>query len=60
MSRQSRQVKGKITEIAGAVTADRRVEAKGRVEQRVKGEPTDADVSKETRRVRREHKDTQS
>jgi uncharacterized protein YjbJ (UPF0337 family) len=54
---------GKITEVAGRVTGDREVEAKGRVEQEASDptEPVD-DVSEdtvddETEAVRREHHD---
>ncbi len=54
---------GKITEVAGRVTGDREVEAKGRVEQDA-SDPDDqatavseTSVDDETEAVRREHHD---
>ncbi len=54
---------GKITEVAGRVTGDREVEAKGRVEQQASdpAEPmadvTEDAVEDETQDVRRDHHD---
>ena len=54
---------GKITEVAGRVTGDREVEAKGRVEQDASdpGDPVDEvtedAVEDETQDVRRDHHD---
>lgn len=53
---------GKITEVAGRVTGDREVEAKGKVEQDASdaGEAvveTDAAVEEKTETVRRQHHD---
>ena len=54
---------GKITEVAGRVTGDREVEAKGKVEQEAPepgdgaDEVTGAAVDEETEAVRREHPD---
>ena len=54
---------GKITEVAGRVTGDREVEAKGRVEQEASDSAMPADevtedaVEDETKDVRREHHD---
>jgi uncharacterized protein YjbJ (UPF0337 family) len=54
---------GKITEVAGRVTGDREVEAKGRVEQDAADpaepvdDPTEGAVDDETQAVRREHHD---
>ncbi len=54
---------GKITEVAGRVTGDREVEAKGKVEQDASDagedelEVTDAAVEEKTATVRRQHHD---
>ena len=54
---------GKITEVAGRVTGDREVEAKGRVEQEASdpaeptAEVTEDAVADETQDVRRDHHD---
>ena len=54
---------GKITEVAGQVTGDREVEAKGRVEQDASDpaapvdEVTEDAVDDETQDVRRDHHD---
>ena len=54
---------GKITEVAGRVTGDREVEAKGRVEQDASdpddpaAEVTEDAVDEETEAVRRQHHD---
>jgi len=50
---------GKITEVAGRVTGDREVEAKGRVEQDVSDPDavTEDAVEDETQDVRRDHHD---
>lgn len=54
---------GKITEVAGRVTGDREVEAKGRVEQDATDagvgddEVTEGAIEDETQDVRREHHD---
>ncbi len=54
---------GKITEVAGRVTGDREVEAKGRVEQdaadprELADNVSEAAVDDETEAVRREHND---
>jgi uncharacterized protein YjbJ (UPF0337 family) len=55
--------KGELKEVLGAVTGDRRVEAEGRVEQKVAdpGTPaetvTDDEVSSEERDVKKDHHD---
>jgi uncharacterized protein YjbJ (UPF0337 family) len=55
--------KGEVKEILGAVTGDRRVEAEGRVEQKVAdpGAPaetvTDDTVAREERDVKKDHHD---
>ncbi len=54
---------GKITEVAGRVTGDREVEAKGKVEQNASDageavvEVTDDAVEEKTETVRRQHHD---
>jgi uncharacterized protein YjbJ (UPF0337 family) len=51
---------GKVTEVAGRVTGDREVEAKGRVEQNASDpadDVTDEAVDEETEAVRRDHHD---
>jgi hypothetical protein len=51
-------VKGKAKELAGWLTADRRVEAEGRAEQEADGAPTDQEVGEKAAEVREQYGET--
>ena len=50
--------KGKAKEAVGWLTADREVEAEGRAEQEVDGEPTDEQLDEATDKVRTSYGET--